>query len=93
MSPPPLTPQQQALWGQDRRPALYGSLIALLAVNNIVAMGRFLAHYRAHYRHNWGFKRVFVEDYFTVLSALCIDAVIGNLLAGECDGLAFSFHS
>lgn len=87
MAPALSTFEQLALWNDTRQPALYGSLIALLVVNNVVAGGRFLAHYRTHYRHNWGFRVIFAEDYLILLSALCINAVIGNLLAGTYEYL------
>lgn len=87
MSPPPLTPLQLAQWGEDRRPALYGSLIMLIMINNVVAGGRFVAHWRSHYKRDCSFKTIFLEDYFILLGALCINVVIANLLAGLCSFL------
>lgn len=82
VSPPAITAAQRAVYDEDRRPELYATLIALVIINNLVAGGRLLAHWRAHYRHHRDFRRVFAEDYFIFLSALAINAVIGNLLAG-----------
>jgi membrane protein required for beta-lactamase induction len=85
MTLPPPTPSQLAQWGEDRRPTLYGSLIVLLIINNLVAGGRFVAHWRAHYRREFSFRTIFAEDYFILLGALCIDVVVANLLAGLCN--------
>lgn len=82
ISPPAITPAQRAVYDEDRRPELYATLITLLVINNLAAGGRLIVHWRAHYRHHGDFRRVFAEDYFILLSALSINAVIGNLLAG-----------
>ena len=77
-----LTPAQRALYGQDRRHQLFVTLVSLFTVNNLVVGGRLWANWKAHYRHHRSPRRVFAEDYFIFLSALCINAVIGNLIAG-----------
>lgn len=82
VSSPAITPAQQAVYYEDRRPALYGSLITLLVINNLFAAGRWLIHWLTHYRNDFSLRRIFVEDYFILLAAICINAVIGNLLAG-----------
>lgn len=86
-----MTAAQQASYGQDRRPALYGSLIAVLVINNIFAAGRFRVHWTTHYRHDFSLKRVFIEDYFILLGAICINIVIGTLLAGAFHQGSFSY--
>lgn len=52
---------------QDRRPALYGSLITFLVFNNLIVAARILAHYRAFYRKG---GRIFLEDIFILLSGV-----------------------
>ncbi|QUC21574.1 uncharacterized protein UV8b_05817 [Ustilaginoidea virens] len=82
-----LTPAQRALYGQDRRHQLFVTLVSLFTVNNLVVGGRLWANWKAHYRHHRSPRRVFAEDYFIFLSALCINAVIGNLIAATYYGL------
>ena len=77
-----MTAEQLAQYSQDRRLELYASLIVLLIINNAAAGSRFAAQWRAHYRHDFRIGKIFTEDYFIALSTICIDAVIGNLLAG-----------
>jgi hypothetical protein len=83
-SSPAMTAAQQAVYHEDRRPALYGSLITLLVINNLFAAWRWLIHWITHYRHDFSLRRIFLEDYFILLACMCINAVISNLLAGGC---------
>jgi hypothetical protein len=85
-----LTPDQQALYNDDRRPELYASLIVLLVLNNLVVGGRLLAHYFDRYRHErFGFnlRSFLVEDILMLLAALFINVMISNLLASTSYGL------
>lgn len=54
--------------GQDRRPALYGTLVTCLVLNNLAVASRIGANYLAHYRKR---ERVFLEDIFFFLSGVC----------------------
>ena len=78
-----LTPDQKALYDEDRRPALYASLAVLLVINNVVVGLRFLARYHNHYKRGWDFRNIQWEDPMTLLSAACINVVIANLIACE----------
>jgi hypothetical protein len=85
---PSLTPSQQAVYHQDRRPSLYASLAVLLVLNNLVVLGRLLAHYYERYRHDgFGLRHFLVEDFFMILTALFIDVMGSNLLASTSYGL------
>ncbi|KAK2603666.1 hypothetical protein QQS21_004139 [Conoideocrella luteorostrata] len=86
-SPPPMTAAQRELYSEDRRPQIYAALITLLVINNVIASGRIWVHWKVYYRHHRSLRQVFAEDYCILLSALCIDAVIGNLLAATHYGL------
>lgn len=62
------TPQvTSANFGGDRRPALYGTLVTFLVLNNLAVVARLVAHYRAHYRIG---GRIFPEDVFVLLSGV-----------------------
>jgi hypothetical protein len=90
-----LTPQEQAHYGQDRRPELYASLIVLLVLNNLFVCGRVVAHYYDRYRHEtFGFNisRFLVEDCLIILSALFINIMIGNLLTATHFGLGLHYY-
>jgi hypothetical protein len=66
-----MTPAQEADFWDDRRPALYASLITLLIINNVVVIGRCFAHWRAHYRKSsWKDMHIFPEDIFIVISVV-----------------------
>lgn len=54
-------------FGGDRRPALYGTLVTFLVLNNLAVVALLVAHYRAHYRKG---ERVFLEDIFVLLSGV-----------------------
>ncbi|KAI9687604.1 MAG: hypothetical protein M1822_002214 [Bathelium mastoideum] len=83
-----LKPLEEARWDNDRRPALYTTLSVLLILNNLVTVARLLGNYLLHYRHaSFRLSRIFIEDYFIFLSAICVDLVIGNLLQSTRDGL------
>ena len=56
-----------ANFGGDRRPALYGTLVTFLALNNVAVVARIIAHCRAHCRRG---GRVFLEDVFALLSGV-----------------------
>ena len=78
----------------DRRPALYGTLVTFIILNNLAVAARLVAHYVAYYRKG---RHIFVEDVFVILSGVrgnlqiadtrltvfkaCVNVVIGNLLA------------
>ncbi len=51
----------------DRRGQLWGSLIALLVVNNMVVASRIYVHARTQYHAR---KRLYLEDAFALLSAV-----------------------
>ncbi|KAL8714471.1 MAG: hypothetical protein Q9220_001804 [cf. Caloplaca sp. 1 TL-2023] len=68
----------------DRRSELYGSLATFLVINNVVIVSRIWAHCRTHYRAR---RSILLEDVFALISALCVNAVIGNLLASTHYGL------
>ena len=57
-----------AEWGQDRRPALYGTLVTFLVLNNLAVAARLVSQYRAYYRRG---GRIFIEDVFFLLSGVC----------------------
>ena len=62
--------QQETLatLGEDRRPALYGTLVTCLVLNNVAAALRIIANYMAHYRKG---ERVFLEDIFVFTGGVC----------------------
>ena len=64
MSTPRVT---SAHFDGDRQPALYGTLITFLLLNNLAVVARIVAHYRAHYRAG---GRIFLEDIFVFLSGV-----------------------
>ena len=81
---------EQAGWDNDRRPALYATLSVLLVLNNVVTLGRLVGNYYTHYRNGrfkFHFRHIFIEDYFILLSAMLVDAVIANLFLSTKDGL------
>ena len=52
---------------EDRKPALYGTLITFLVLNNLAVVTRVVAHYRTYYRKGgW----VFLEDIFLLFSGV-----------------------
>ena len=52
---------------EDRKSALYGTLITFLVLNNLAVVTRITAHYRTYYRKGgW----VFLEDIFLLLSGV-----------------------
>ncbi len=55
-------------FGGDRRPALYGTLVTFLVLNNLAVAARIIAHYRAYYKKG---GRIFLEDIFVILSGVC----------------------
>jgi hypothetical protein len=91
-SSPAMTVAQQAVYHEDCRPALYGSLIILLVINNLFAGWRWLIHWITHYRHDFSLRRIFLEDYFILLACMCINAVISNFLAGGCIFALIYYH-
>ena len=52
----------------DRRPALYGTLVTFLVLNNLVVAARLYAHYRTYYKAR---RSIFLEDVFFLLSGVC----------------------
>lgn len=59
---------------EDRKSALYGTLITFLLLNNLAVITRIYTHYRTYYRKGgW----IFLEDIFLSLSGVSTDA-IGN---------------
>ena len=83
-----MTPIEQAQWNDDHRPALYATLYILLLLNNLVTAGRLVANYIVYYHDGRGlFRRIFIEDYFILLSAICVYIVIANLFQSTRDGL------
>lgn len=64
-----MTAQQQtsANLGEDRQPALYGTLVTCLVLNNLAIVARIVANYRAHYRKGQHF---YLEDIFVILSGV-----------------------
>ena len=64
MATPVETP---ANFGGDRQPALYGTLVTFLVLNNLAVAARFAAHYRAYYRKG---GNIFLEDVFVLLSGV-----------------------
>ena len=61
------TQQASAGLGGDRRPALYGTLITFLVLNNLAVAIRITAHYLAYYRKG---GRIFLEDVFVFFSGV-----------------------
>lgn len=52
---------------EDRKSALYGTLITFLVLNNLAVVTRIIVHYRTYYRKGgW----VFLEDIFLFLSGV-----------------------
>ena len=51
----------------SRQPALYGSLVAFLVLNNLAVAARCLTHYRSPYRTT---RRISLEDVFIILSGV-----------------------
>ena len=78
-----LTPTQKDRYDEDRRPALYASLVALLVINNVVVGLRCFVRYHAHYKQDWDIRNIFWEDPFIVISAVFLNASIANLIAGK----------
>lgn len=82
----------------DRRPALYGTLVTFLLLNNLAVASRIYANWRTHYRDG---RSLFLDDIFLLasgvricykrkyfqsghlltISKLCVNVIIGNLLA------------
>jgi hypothetical protein len=63
----PLTPDQEVRFWDDRRPALYGSLISLLVLNNIFVVLRCIGRYRTK---RAGQRRLAAEDPLIVLTGV-----------------------
>ena len=52
---------------EDRKSALYGTLITFLVLNNLAVVTRIYSHYRTYYRKGgW----IFLEDIFLLLSGV-----------------------
>ena len=52
---------------EDRKSALYGTLVTFLVLNNVAVVTRIIAHYRTYYRKGgW----VFLEDIFLFFSGV-----------------------
>ena len=52
---------------EDRKPALYGTLVTFLVLNNVAVVTRIIVHYRTYYRKGgW----VFLEDIFLFFSGV-----------------------
>ena len=52
---------------EDRKSALYGTLITFLVLNNLAVVTRIIAHYRTYYRKG---GHVFLEDIFLLFSGV-----------------------
>ena len=53
--------------GEDRKSALYGTLITFLVLNNVAVVTRIYSHYRTYYsKGGW----VFLEDIFLLISGV-----------------------
>ena len=51
----------------DRRPALYGTLVTFLVLNNLAVATRIYAHWRTYYRAG---KSIFLDDIFLLLGGV-----------------------
>ncbi|OTB04275.1 hypothetical protein M426DRAFT_11654 [Hypoxylon sp. CI-4A] len=83
MSRPVLISERELNLNDTRQPALWGSLIAFLVINNIAIAGRL-----------WGTwvsvtsrSRVMAEDICIILSGIFVDAIIANLMVATHYGL------
>ena len=56
-----------SLLTEDRRPALYGTLITCLILNNIAVASRLFVHYRKYYQAG---RSLFLDDVFNFLSGV-----------------------
>lgn len=72
---------------EDRKSALYGTLITFLLLNNLAVITRIYTHYRTYYRKGgW----IFLEDIFLLLSGVSNGAVLNpdapsaHLLPASC---------
>lgn len=65
MPQPPLTPIQQEKYWEDHRPALLGSLITFLIINNTCVISKWWVQWRS-------LGRFFAEDVAILIAGVCV---------------------